>query len=457
MTEKSGSLDVKNYVSCATSLTDYSIIRINVSGKKYQTYESTLQRYPDTLLGSPHTREPYYDITKGEYFFDRHRSCFTSILYYYQSEGTLIRPVNLSPDVFMQECCFFGIGEEAQKLLGFDEMEADELEDELPQNKYQRMLWEAFEMPTSSWVARILAIISLAVILISIVVFCIESLPTLKGMQVWFVISAVCNTWFTLEYLLRFAAAKNKLNFVKGTLNIVDVLSILPFYIDLITRSLNAKGGAVEVLRVLRVVRVVRIFKLTRHSRGLYILGHTLKSSRSELFMLLLFMIMGVILFASGVYYFENEKNYEQFPSIPHSFWWAIVTMTTVGYGDLSPMTPGGKFIGAMCGVSGVLAIALPVPVIVSNFEYYYKEELARQIAEQARQNRKAREEASNHLPVQMPLTLSSSNSNIDQEILELKGVKPAHSRQEVHGNHYSKLSPKTTPSTPRKSVETTI
>ena len=75
----------------------------------------------------------------------------------------------------------------------------------------------------------------------------------------------------------------------------------------------------------------------------LYILGHTLKSSRSELFMLLLFMIMGVILFASGVYYCENGENEKDFPSIPHSFWWAIVTMTTVGYGDVSPKTNPGK------------------------------------------------------------------------------------------------------------------
>lgn len=123
MAEKIGSLGGVKHASCVNSFSDYSIVKINVSGKKYQTYESTLRRYPDTLLGSPDTRAPFYDTMKGEYFFDRHRSCFTSILYYYQSEGTLIRPVNLSPDVFMQECCFFGIGEEAQKLLGFDEME----------------------------------------------------------------------------------------------------------------------------------------------------------------------------------------------------------------------------------------------------------------------------------------------------------------------------------------------
>ena len=118
-----------------------------------------------------------------------------------------------------------------------------------------------------------------------------------------------------------------------------------------------------------------------------------------------------------------------------------------------------GKIIGAMCALSGVLAIALPVPVIVSNFEYYYKEELARQIAEQSRQKRREAEQNANHLAVQVPPPLSSSLDNIDQEILELKGVKRAYSRQDV-GNHYSKLSPKTTPkttpNTPRK-VETVL
>ena len=130
------------------------------------------------------------------------------------------------------------------------------------------MVWEAFEMPTSSVAARLLAVVSLTIILISIVVFCIESLPSLEGMRIWFVISAICNAWFTLEFIIRFACAKRKLAFLKGTLNIIDVLSILPFYVQLVMNSLDAKGGAVEVLRVLRVVRVVRIFKLTRHSRG---------------------------------------------------------------------------------------------------------------------------------------------------------------------------------------------
>lgn len=334
-----------HFISCNNTLVDRSTVKINVSGKTFQTFEMTLKRYPNTLLGNSKMRESFYDAEKGEYFFDRHRSCFTSILYFYQSGGTLLRPVNLAPDIFIQECTFFGLKAEAQKLLGFDEDGVEDLKEELPENKYQRMVWEAFEVPSSSLVARILAIISLSVILISIIVFCIESLPSLNDHKhTWFIISAVCNGWFTLEYVLRLAGSPQKIAFLTGTLNIIDVLSILPFYVQLLMKSIGEEGNAMEVLRVLRVIRVVRIFKLTRHSRGLYILGHTLKSSRSELFMLLLFMILGMILFSSGIYYCENKENKEDFASIPHSFWWAIVTMTTVGYGDVHPKSNLGMY-----------------------------------------------------------------------------------------------------------------
>ena len=145
----------------------------------------------------------------------------------------------------------------------------DESEDELPDNKYKRMIWVAFENPNSSIAARMLTIFSLAIILISIVVFCIESMDNLKHLDgVWSVVSALCNIWFTLEYVVRLICAKRKIAFLKGTLNIIDVLSILPFYVQLLMQSANIRGDAVKVFRVLRVVRVVRIFKLTRHSRG---------------------------------------------------------------------------------------------------------------------------------------------------------------------------------------------
>ena len=116
---------------------------------------------------------------------------------------------------------------------------------------------------------------------------------------------------------------------------------------------------------------------------GLQILAHTFKASISELGMMIFFLCLGIILFSSAIFYAENSNIASgerhgaadsSFASIPDAFWYSIVTMTTVGYGDKVPNTLIGKLIGSVCAVTGVLAIALPVPVIVSNFSLFYKQ-----------------------------------------------------------------------------------
>ena len=113
---------------------------------------------------------------------------------------------------------------------------------------------------------------------------------------------------------------------------------------------------------------------LTPISLGLKILIHTFKASSKELTLLVFFLVLGMVIFASLVYYAErlhtNPKN--DFKSIPEGLWWAVVTMTTVGYGDMVPKTYAGIIVGSLCALSGVLVIALPVPVIVSNFSMFY-------------------------------------------------------------------------------------
>lgn len=156
---------------------------------------------------------------------------------------------------------------------------------------------------------------------------------------------------------------------MKDILNWIDLFAILPFFIAV---GLPDRVKSIVMLRVVRLIRVIRILKLSRHSFGLQILGHTLKASCRELCLLVFFLAIGVIIFSSLIYYAEKDAYNTKFTSIPTAFWWSIVTMTTIGYGDVVPQTLQGKVIGTLCALCGVLVVALPVPVVVSNFSLYY-------------------------------------------------------------------------------------
>ncbi|XP_030070329.1 potassium voltage-gated channel subfamily A member 1 isoform X2 [Microcaecilia unicolor] len=373
---------------------------INVAGLRFETQLKTLAQFPHTLLGNPKKRMRYFDPLRNEYFFDRNRPSFDAILYYYQSGGRLRRPVNVPLDMFSEEIKFYELGEEAMEKFREDEGFIKEEERKLPENDFQRQLWLLFEYPESSGAARIIAIISVMVILISIVIFCLETLPALKEdrsftirrtdntttilkanifTDPFFVVETLCIIWFSFELVIRFFSCPSKPVFFKNIMNFIDIVAIIPYFITLGTEMAEQKGTqkgeqatSLAILRVIRLVRVFRIFKLSRHSKGLQILGQTLKASMRELGLLIFFLFIGVILFSSAVYFAEAEENESHFPSIPDAFWWAVVSMTTVGYGDMYPVTIGGKIVGSLCAIAGVLTIALPVPVIVSNFNYFY-------------------------------------------------------------------------------------
>ncbi|XP_056629539.1 potassium voltage-gated channel protein Shaker isoform X2 [Diorhabda carinulata] len=388
---------------------------INVSGLRFETQLRTLNQFPDTLLGDPARRIRYFDPLRNEYFFDRNRPSFDAILYYYQSGGRLRRPVNVPLDVFSEEIKFYELGELAINKFREDEGFIKEEEKPLPSHEFQRNVWLLFEYPESSQAARVVAIISVFVILLSIVIFCLETLPEFKHYKVFntttngtkieedevpditdpfFLIETICIIWFTFELSVRFLACPNKLHFFRDVMNFIDIIAIIPYFITLATvvaeeeDTLNLPRAPVSpqdkstnqamslaILRVIRLVRVFRIFKLSRHSKGLQILGRTLKASMRELGLLIFFLFIGVVLFSSAVYFAEAGSENSFFKSIPDAFWWAVVTMTTVGYGDMTPVGVWGKIVGSLCAIAGVLTIALPVPVIVSNFNYFYHRE----------------------------------------------------------------------------------
>ncbi len=195
----------------------------------------------------------------------------------------------------------------------------------------------------------------------------------------FFLVETMCICWFSFELVMRFTCSPSKMSFFKDVMNVIDFFAIIPYFVTLGTELAKSKGAtpsmSLAIVRVIRLVRVFRIFKLSRHSKGLQILGQTLKASLRELALLIFFLFIGVILFSSAAYFAEVDSPETAFTSIPEAFWWAVVSMTTVGYGDMYPVTVGGKLVGSMCAIAGVLTISLPVPVIVSNFSYFYHRE----------------------------------------------------------------------------------
>ncbi|XP_077453001.1 A-type voltage-gated potassium channel KCND2 isoform X2 [Stigmatopora argus] len=393
--------------------TQDGLIILNVSGTRFQTWRTTLERYPDTLLGS-NEKDFFFHEESNEYFFDRDPDIFRHILNFYRT-GKLHYPRQECISAYDEELAFFGIipeiigdccyeeykdrrRENAERLQ--DDEEMDSSNDVTPVNLTPReYLWRAFENPHTSTLALVFYYVTGFFIAISVMANVVETVPcgTLPNRVkevscgdryalAFFCLDTACVMIFTVEYLLRLIAAPSRYKFMKSVMSVIDVVAIMPYYIGLVMTDNDQVSGAFVTLRVFRVFR---IFKFSRHSAGLRILGYTLKSCASELGFLLFSLTMAIIIFATVMFYAEKGSTASKFTSIPAAFWYTIVTMTTLGYGDMVPKTIVGKVFGSICSLSGVLVIALPVPVIVSNFSRIYHQS---QRAEKRRAQRASKE-----------------------------------------------------------------
>ncbi|CAB5138428.1 Potassium voltage-gated channel subfamily KQT; possible potassium channel, VIC family [Olavius algarvensis associated proteobacterium Delta 3] len=207
---------------------------------------------------------------------------------------------------------------------------------------------------------RVFDIAIQVLIVLSLISFSIETLPQLSSFQRQILRALEISTVaiFTIEYVLRIVVAERKLSFIFSFYGLIDLLAILPFYI--------ARGVDLRSIRLLRLMRLARVFKFLRYSSALQHYKRAFVEIRGELILFLIAACFVIYLAAVGIYYCENSDQPDQFSSVFHCLWWAVATLTTVGYGDVYPITVGGKIFTFFILFIGLGIVAVPAGLLAS-------------------------------------------------------------------------------------------
>ncbi|KAM9342217.1 voltage-gated potassium channel regulatory subunit KCNG1 [Pholidichthys leucotaenia] len=406
---------------------------INVGGLRYQLPWTTLEDFPLSRLGQLHLCSSFdeimcicddYDVTHNEFFFDRSPCAFRSILTYLRA-GKLRSLREMCALSFREELLYWGVPEESlewccrqrlvQRMEEFEAMQRVEEEEEglledlvdsegghrghAAESKLNRCmgkLRDMVERPQSGLPGKIFACLSVLFVTITAINLSISTMPAMREEEEMgtcsqmcyniFIVETVCVAWFSLEFTLRFIQDRNKLAFLRQPLNLIDMVAILPYYITLLVDStskgekrLGSGSSYLDkvglVLRVLRALRILYVMRLARHSLGLQTLGLTARRCTREFGLLLLFLCVAIALYSPLLYLIENEMaTTQEFTSIPATYWWAVITMTTVGYGDMVPRSLPGQMVALSSILSGILLMAFPVTSIFHTFSRSYVE-----------------------------------------------------------------------------------
>ena len=225
-----------------------------------------------------------------------------------------------------------------------------------------------------SLVTKRITLFIMVLIILSVVAIILESYESLSkkyewGFQAFEIFTVII---FSIEYLLRLWTADLKyphksksaarLKFIKSPMGVVDLIAILPFYIPFLIAM------DMRFIRILRVVRLLRVLKLNRHSQSLNIIGNIFYEKRSELAMTIFVTFVLLLVSSTIMYNLEHTEQPEKFSDVISTFWWAIATLTTVGYGDVYPKTGWGQFMGGIIALLGVGLVALPTGILSASF-----------------------------------------------------------------------------------------
>lgn len=347
---------------------------LNVSGTIFETMSQTLDRFPETLLGSQKSRDQFYSFGDNCYFLNRNSICFESILFFYQSNGRLYRPPNIPIKFFLEECTFFRIPE--CTLLMFKIHEREFLREKIRQkhfppkqtNSLQMWLWNTLENPGSNMGGSIFFCLQISAIFLSVSIICTESFKEISEQseisETHFTIEVALSSWFFLETSLRAILAPNKTRFFTSVLNWCDIVAVAPYTIiysyhkDTQTKFLNQS-------RFIRVLRILRLRKISPRAKAVCLI---FKDSIDDLILFFFGLFLAIVFGSATIYYLEMSDEKSDFTSIPASMWWAVQTFLTVGYGDMVPQTVPGRLFSTIFMVIGLDTVLLPVLSLIMKF-----------------------------------------------------------------------------------------
>jgi voltage-gated potassium channel len=207
---------------------------------------------------------------------------------------------------------------------------------------------------------KIFTLVIQFLIVVSLISFSLDTLPDLSPTSIKYLnyIEVFTVSIFTLEYMLRIYVAEKKWRFIFSFYGLVDLIAILPFYI--------ATGFDLRSVRLFRLLRIVRILKLLKYSQAINRFHRALSIAKEELILFAFISVTILYLSAVGIYYFEHVAQPDQFTSIFHSLWWSVTTLTTVGYGDMYPITAGGKIFTFFVLMIGLGIVVVPTGLVAS-------------------------------------------------------------------------------------------
>ncbi|OWF39580.1 potassium voltage-gated channel protein egl-36-like [Mizuhopecten yessoensis] len=404
-------------------------VKINIRGVRFETRCSTLRFFPKSLLASLNHNSEYWDEENDEYFFERDPDIFNSILNLYTMHELHV-PKNICGTVFrkemefwkipvscISECCWKAYYEiddttevmenlrKANSVNGL-KMKEDEI-DEINRDSIRYKIWLALENPKSSKAALIWNSIYMLVVSASTLVFFMASMaeyrsdlylsvlhPELVNYSIpseklriyymkdmdpsLFVVEFMCMIIFTVELVLSCVLCPCRRKLMCSPMKLISSVLVLSMWLTFAFEFY--KGEMIEsqstaiffmIVRFFTVLRVLLFLRLQKQFSAFRVLLYAIKASLKELFLLCITFGVATVIFACAIFYAEifDDGTYD---NLFIAMWWAIITMTTVGYGDFFPTTAMGYVVGVLCAVSGLLLLAMPVAIIASNFADYY-------------------------------------------------------------------------------------